>query len=403
VKILWFSNYQFSKEDIKSSGTWLKVMGEALSKEKGIELINITAGQTNRMVSEQINGIQQYLVPISIGSLFKVPKSQIVWQVGKLIEDIQPDVIHVWGTESEWGLITRNYVNRFAVLLEIQGILAQIREHFYGGLTFKEILNCTGPREFVSPKSHLFFQYYLQKRRVKEEEDVIKGHNYISVQSEFSQRTIEVINSRAKIFHSLIPLREEFVLATRTWSHQKSGRIFTSIASLHAYKGIDVAIKALKTLIDNGFCGSLSIVGAQNTGIRQPGYKRYVLRLIKDLKLEENVNWLGALDAKQLVRELKSSDVVLIPSYMESYSMVLHESIAIGIPIVCSYAGAMPEARRLSSCIEFFQPGDYRVAASLLSDVLLCQHESNSGSLTVVTAETALQRQLSIYEKIITK
>lgn len=403
MKILWFSNYRFTNEAIKSTGTWLKVMGEALSKHNGIELVNITNGQKNGMVSEKVNGIQQYVVSLSRNHLFKVPKSHIVCQIENIIEDFRPDVIHVWGTEAVWGLITRNYVNRFVVLLETQGILSQIRQQFYGGLTFKEILSCTGFREFVFPKAHLFFQYYLLKQGVKDEEDMIKSHNYISVQSEWSQRTILGINSGATIFHSLIPVREEFGLATRIQSHQKSGKVFMSIASLHCFKGVHVAIKALKILIDNGFLGSLNIAGAQSTGIKKTGYNRYLLRLIRDLKLEEYVNWLGPLDAEQLVRELQSSDVVLIPSFMESYSMVLHESIAIGIPIVCSYAGAMPEARLLSSCVQYFQPGDYRVAASLLSDVFLCQHEFNRGSITVVTAEAALQRQLSIYEKIITK
>jgi glycosyltransferase involved in cell wall biosynthesis len=198
-------------------------------------------------------------------------------------------------------------------------------------------------------------------------------------------------------------LRNEFVIASGTWFYQKSRRIFTSLAGLHSYKGLHIALKALKVLIDNGFYATLNIAGAQSKGIRQSGYKRYLLRLIKSLKLESHVFWLGALDAKEIVHELQNSDVVLIPSFTESYCMVLYEAISIGIPIVCSSAGAMPEAGRFNHEINYFQPGDYIVAASLLSDMLSNNHELNKELVTVVTAKAALERQLDIYKEIITR
>lgn len=403
MKILWFSNYHFSNEAIKTTGTWLKVMGEALSKETDIELVNITKGQTKGIAFEQINGIKQYVVPAGKSYTNDLPKPQIVSQIENIIEEIQPDIIHVWGTESYWGLITKNYVHRFKVLLEIQGILSQIKQQFYGGLTPKEIFSCTGFKEILKPKNHVLYQRYFSKLKARNEQEIIKNHPIISVQSGWSERSILGINSKAKIFNSLIPLREEFVSASGTWTHPSSRKIFTSAAGLHSYKGLHIAFWALKILVENGVNVSLNIAGEQSKGIRQSGYKRYLLRLIKDLNLGAHVNWLGALDAKEIVLELQRSDVVLIPSYMESYCMVLYESIAVGIPIVCSYAGAMPEAGRLSSSIVYFQPGDYRVAASYLSDLLSSAFESNIESPPVVTAEAAVERQLAIYKEIKTR
>jgi glycosyltransferase involved in cell wall biosynthesis len=400
MKILWFSNYRFSIEPIKTTGTWLKVMGEALSKEKDVELVNITKGQLKGIVFEEINGIRQYVVPAGKSYTNDLPKPQIVRQIENTIEELQPDIIHVWGTESYWGLITKNYVHRFKVLLEIQGILSQIKQQFYGLLTPKEIFHCTGFKEFVKPKTHLLYQYYFYKRLARNEQEVIRSHHLIAVQSEWSKSSILGINSKAKIFNSLIPLREEFVSASGTWIYPSSWKIYTSAAGLHSFKGIHIALRALKILVENGVNVCLNIAGAQSKGIRQSGYKLYLLRLIKDLNLEAHVNWLGALDAKEIVHELQTSDVVLIPSFMESYCMVLYESMAIGIPIVCSYAGAMPQAGRLSSSIKYFQPGDYRVAASYLSNVLSSAFESNIETPPVVTAEAAVERQLSIYKEI---
>jgi glycosyltransferase involved in cell wall biosynthesis len=400
LKILWFSNYRFSNEPIKTTGTWLKVIGEALIKEKDIELINVTMGATKEIRYELVHGIDQYVIPFSKSYTNNLPPAKLVRQIDKIIEELQPDIIHVWGTESYWGFITLKHVNRFKVLLEIQGVLSQIKQQFFGGLTCKEILSCTGLKEILRPKAHLLNQYYLIKQSAQNELHMIKYHSFIGIQSEWSVHSIKEINSRAEFFNSLLPLREEFVLARQTWSHQVTGKIFTSAAGPISYKGLHVAIKSLKILIDSGVNASLNIAGAQSTGIRQSGYKRYLLSLIKDFNLEVHINWLGALDAKEIVRELQTSDIVLIPSYMESYCLFLYESLCVGIPIVCSYAGAMPEAGIFNPNIKYFQPGDYLVAASHLSDFLKNNYQNDLESYPIVTAEAAVKRQLEIYNKI---
>jgi glycosyltransferase involved in cell wall biosynthesis len=400
LKILWFSNFRFSNEAIKTTGTWLKVMGEGLSIEKEVEFVNVTKGQSKEIIFEQINCIKQYVVPAGKSYSNDLPKPQITSQIENIIEEVKPDIIHVWGTESYWGLITKKYVHRFKVLLEIQGILTQIRVQFYGELTPREILACTGLKEFVRPKTHILFQHFFYIRQAQNEQEIVRSHQLIGVQSEWSHRSIVGINSKAKIFKGIIPLRVEFVSAARTWSHQSSGKIFTSAAGLHSFKGLHVTLRALKILVDKGLNVCLNIAGAQSRGFRQSGYKRYLLALINELKIESHVNWLGALDAMEIVHELQSSDVVLISSYMESYCMVLYEALAVGVPIVCSYAGAMPEAGRLSSSIKYFQPGDFTLAASHVSDVLCSAYESNFDSPPVFTAEAAVKRQLEIYNEI---
>lgn len=401
MKILWFCNYRFSNEAIKTTGTWLKVMGEALSKEKDIELVNITNGISNEIVIEYVNGVRQYVLPFVKSHCNDLPKPQIVSQIEIIIEREQPDIIHVWGTESYWGLITKNYVHRFKVLLEIQGILYQIKQQFYGGLTPREIIGCTGLKEIIKPKSHLLYQYYFCTRNAQNEKEIIKNHSLISVQSGWSQRSVLGINSGAKIFNSLRPLRQEFISGFGTWSRQSSGKIFTSAAALHTFKALHIAIRALKILISNGINVSLNIVGPLSKGIRKSGYQRYLMRLIKDLKLEAYVNWLGALDAGEILRELQTSDVVLIPSFTESYCMVLYESLSIGVPVVCSYAGAMPEIASNSSSVYYFQPGDYMIAADLLSEVIHNKYQIDIDKNLLVTSESAVHRQLDIYKNIL--
>jgi glycosyltransferase involved in cell wall biosynthesis len=285
--------------------------------------------------------------------------------------------------------------------LEIQGIVLQIKQQFYGGLKLKEILACTGLKEFVSPRKHLIYEYHFLKRKSQNEQEVIGRHQLISVQSDWSQKSIVCINSGAKIFNSLIPLREEFVRESGTWSHQSSRKIFTAAATLHSFKGVHIAIRALKVLVENGVNASLNIASPYPKGIRQSGYLRYILQMIRKYNLESNVKWLGPLDAASLVSELQSADVVLIPSFVESYSLILYESLCIGTPIVCSYAGAMPEAGFHNPEIKYFQPGDYFIAAYHLMEILNGGGAINKTKHSFVSSAAAVNRQLSIYKKII--
>lgn len=401
MKILWFSNYRFSDNAIKTTGTWIKVMGECLSNNDSIELCNVTKGSTRSVIKEKYLNIQQFVIPSQLNYTNDLPNKYIVKEIEKIIDDFNPDLIHVWGAESYWGLITMNYTNRYTILLEIQGLATQIRQHVYGGLTPMEILCSTGIKEFLKFKTHLLYQKSIYNILSKNEIRIIKKHKFISVPSYWSFKSVALINSSAYIFNSLVPLRDEFISSRATWNYQGNNEIFISSASPHAFKGLHVAIRALHVLKNNKINAKLKIAGAHGMGIRQSGYKLFLLRLIKKLKLQDEVLWLGPLNSNEIVKELNSSDAVLIPSYIESYCVALYEAVCIGTPVVCSYSGALPEVIEISDNINLFQPGDHIMAAYHLSQLFLSKSSNKATSGIHVTSERAVERQLEIYSKIL--
>lgn len=59
-------------------------------------------------------------------------------------------------------------------------------------------------------------------------------------------------------------------------------------------------------------------------------------RMIKEKKLEENVRILGPIyDFEEKIRILAKSKVFLLPSYEENWAIVIGESLATGLPVVC--------------------------------------------------------------------
>ena len=57
-------------------------------------------------------------------------------------------------------------------------------------------------------------------------------------------------------------------------------------------------------------------------------------------------NWLdikGQVPFKETIREMKSCDVFVLPTYTEGFPNVILESMACGCPIIASSVGAIPE------------------------------------------------------------
>ena len=70
------------------------------------------------------------------------------------------------------------------------------------------------------------------------------------------------------------------------------------------------------------------------------------------------VSRLRRVRAAELPALLSDVDAVVIPSLVwESYSMVAHEALACGVPVIASRLGALPEAVRDGHNGLLFEPG----------------------------------------------
>ncbi len=66
-------------------------------------------------------------------------------------------------------------------------------------------------------------------------------------------------------------------------------------------------------------------------------------KLIRDLGLQDNVKFVGALDKPQLVKLFQASDAFAIASSIESQGMVALQAMACGLPVVGVNGRALPE------------------------------------------------------------
>lgn len=407
IKALWFSNVAFSDTKSNASGTWLHSMAEALIKTGSINLFNITHGKVKKLTQKKDSTIQQWLVPYTSSVL---PDLTIIHQIQRVVEEIKPDVIHIWGLETYWGLLTARGYIKGNIILEIQGLKFAIEKHFYSGLNIVDIIDCIGIKELLRPFGSLIGQKYLFKKWGRFEREMLIMHTHISTQSDWVRANVQNVNYSATIYKTAIALRSEFVNAAK-WEEVNCSpyQIFTSTSSIISYKGLHILLDSVAILKKKYPTVKLEIAGYVASGIRQDGYTKWLKKKIIKLGIYENVNWLGALDASQIVYHMKKANVVVVPSFVESYCLALDESLTVGIPTVVAYSGAMPELAVHEESALFFPPGDKEMCAYYIQKIfdnsLFAKQISYNAyqSKRINSQINVGDMQLSIYSNLINK
>jgi len=109
-----------------------------------------------------------------------------------------------------------------------------------------------------------------------------------------------------------------------------------SVGRLMWKKGYEYALEAVRILLDSGVNYVYRIVGDGN-------HKKNILFYLQELGLQERVEFLGAQPPEEVRRQLCWADVFLQASVSEGLSNTVLEAQAMGLPVVCSDAGGLPE------------------------------------------------------------
>jgi len=409
-KILWFSNVAFTNEKIKVTGTWQIAMGQALLDTGEVELYNVTNGNIKEYSRNEVNGIVQWIIPNERISTNGLPSIRTQEFIQNIEQEIQPDLVHIWGTEHYWGMLAVKGVIKSKVLLEMQGILYAYAKVFYGGLNLKEIFACTGLKEIIFPKRLLYFRQKDFVIRGKRELKIIKGIRNVAVQSDWVRAHIQHENPQAHIYPTGMLLRNEFYNSKYIISKKESLIIFTTLSGANTHKGLHVLLRSLAILKQKYPSIKLRIGGniIEHKFFIKDGYLTWLLHEIKKLEISDSVVWLGSLSADEIICEMMNTSVFVVPSYVETYCLAAAEAMMVGIPTVLSYAGALPELGVHNESALYFPVGDYMSCAWQIEQIIenedLANELSNNARNYAILRNnpiTVVNKQLAIYNAII--
>lgn len=375
IKVLWLSNRLFESEADNRSGTWLKALGPELVNCGKIELANISFGLVDKITRCDHGKIKQWAIPHP-KRVGKLPPQEIVLQIQNAINKFQPDIIQVWGVEKYWGLLhVDGLLGTDKILLNVQGIMRSIAAVYDGNMSFREKWLHTGLREMRYPASTLYAQKRLFETLSAVEEKIIQSVKFVAVQSDWSAGQVHAINRKAHILRCNRALRPEFynpeLMKSRDFNFGDGQvRLFTTCFG-NPYKGFHIALKALHILRFSYPKIKLRVSAQMNSSNWKRGaYEKYVVALIEKHQLQDHVEWLGRLNAMQLVQEFKEANCYIHPSFVESFSLSTAEALAVGTPTICSFAGALPEMNGALDNLLYFPPGDFVQLANCVSRFL---------------------------------
>ena len=173
------------------------------------------------------------------------------------------------------------------------------------------------------------------------------------------------------------------------WSSQKRKPAETELRLLYAgrlleWKGVDLAIHAIRRLQDRGVAARFTIVGDGPA-------RAALLRLATELGIAERVRWLAWLPRDQMSAQYYEYDALLFPSLRDSGGMVVLEALAHGLPVVCTDCGG--PGRIVNGCCGRVVQTSGRSRNELISGIAEALHELSCDRTLLMKLSRAARRR----------
>lgn len=351
MKVLWVTNSIIGalaeKHGIKqTSGQWLnaELDNEKIKNEN--EIVVCTSGLSSETYTD---GNISYIV-LSHGNVlsYAVTEEYIAdWK--RIITEVAPDVILVWGTEYDLGrcaLVANE--KRIPSVIYIQGVMSSIAENYRGGLSDTTIKSFTTLVERLRKRTVFDFER-MQKAKAEHEKECIMLCDAIISENDWSISQYKKMRAGIKIFRNRLPIKSEFF--AYEWKDEccRKHRLVTTSAS-YPLKGLHKLLEAINLLKqeypDIELCvpgPNTFVVMGWKARLTQSGYCKWLYRYIRKNRLQNNVIFVGPRTTEQYAELMQSSQVFVTASAIENHCSSLREAMSVGVPGISSRVGGIPE------------------------------------------------------------
>ena len=266
----------------------------------------------------------------------------------KIIEHVNPDVIHIFGSEYPHTLaMCRAASDRpEKLLVGIQGVMDIYKDRYFDGLP-SEIISKATFRDRLK-KDSLLDQQRKFALRAANELKALEITGNVTGRTDFDRNFTKEKAINAKYFFLNESLRPEFYEGTWNINDIRRHSLFLSQGN-YPIKGLHVMLKAASLLKEKYPDLHIAVAGDKITRqknlkdrIKISEYGKYLLKLIKDFKLEDVVEFSGPLSASEVKDRLLKSHIFVSASTIENSPNSLGEAMLLGTPSVSSRVGGVP-------------------------------------------------------------
>lgn len=399
MNILWTSLVEFppiskylGKQPPAHCG-WLYSSAKSLieiSNDYNLGVLVYSYGRTFDKI--EIEGITYYLIPTK--SMKKTDKKQISF-CKKAIEDFNPDIIHIHGTEYSLAeAVCKANKKKIVSIANIQGLANPYTRYADGGLTLKDKLFNITPLDFYR-NTFIFNARRNFRKRAKCERYILNNVNHVIGRTQWDHDHVKAINPELNYHFMNETLRDSFY-EPPFWDYSSCEKhtIFVSNSG-SPLKGAHQVLKALPLILKKypdtkvRFCGSSVLNNDIRSILKMQGYHLYLRKLVKKLNLQDNVEFLGNLSEEEMKKEFLKANVYVLPSAIENSPNSLCESQILGVPCISSYVGGVSDLVKNKETGFLYRYEEYEMLGNL---VIKLFNQNDYKSLNESEREIALIR-----------
>lgn len=341
LKVLWFTNtpsLYFIEKGGYNGGGWISSLEQIVSNENSIDLAVCFFHSDDRFKIKRNNTVY-YPISLYKSKLSKLIHNLFYHKFDKIetdyylrvIDDFQPDIIHIFGTERSFGLITRKI--KIPVVIHLQGILNScLNAYFAPGMNiFQSVLNYLfSPKIlFEESKKYIFLKY-----NAKRELEILSNATYFLGRTDWDKSISKLYSPDSLYFYCSEVLRDVFYESPEYKYINKNKFILVTTMSKTSYKGFDLVLKTAKLLKERSeFDFEWKIFGIKE-------YKEWEL-ILGINSFDVNVKLMGVAGSSQLVKNILEADIYINTSYIDNSPNSVCEAQLVGIPIISTNVGGI--------------------------------------------------------------
>lgn len=327
-------------------GGWLTGLSEDILKQDDIELgICFPLGREKHMISGTVNGLAYYGFPWK--SPYRYDPAGEAY-LKEIIDDFQPDVVHIFGTELPHSLaITNAYRRPERTVIHIQGLSSFIAIHCYAGLS-DPILRRHTFRDFIRRDSIRQQKKKFEKRGIFEIQ-AFQNAGHVTGRTTWDKACTFQMNPNLVYHYCSETLRSSFYQHKWKLGECERHSVFVSHGSL-PIKGLHFMLAAMPEIIKNYPDTKLYVAGPNvvktatwKDRLKKRSYWVYLRRMIAKLNLENSVFFTGELNEQQICKRFLKSNVYVCCSSIENSPNSLGEAMLLGLPCVASDVGGVSD------------------------------------------------------------
>lgn len=277
-----------------------KSLAHQLSQNADIELHVITFGNQNTQFND--SGVTVHVLKRRLRAFLMIPAETLCLK--HEILKINPDIVHVQSTGFPYCTAAVCVRKRYPTLLTVHGIWVEMAK-------------------FQEGFSSIFLKYVaipLEKLAIA------KLPNIIALCDHSKNRLSRMTNAKIHVIPQGIAF--ESISNIRPHLPARHPSVFF-IGGLDKRKGVDTLLKATQAVKTKAPEIHVYIAGS---GPQEAKLKV----LVKELRLERNVEFLGHISDDEKFSYYKSADICVIPSLWEGMPTVLFEAMICGKPVIAS-------------------------------------------------------------------